>query len=121
MSATIDNTLTTRSQSPQPANPLTAARAGLVSEFLRLVLPRYPKFPAPSDHESVAQHIRDVANIFDRYLAAIGSEVRDNAVTAVDGNLFSGSFLGAVDGNETYAAERQAEALREYASERRRA
>jgi hypothetical protein len=112
MTATIETTTPT-------TNPLKPARARLISEFLSLVLPSYPNFPAPSDHEGVAQHIRDVANMFDRYLAAIGSEVRDNAVTAIDRHMFAGSFLGTVDGNETGVCEEQASALIEYAAERR--
>lgn len=98
------------------SNPLKAAKTRLVSDFLALFAPAYPMHPAPSDHESVAEHIREALNIFNEYLAAVGSEVRDNAVTAVDVNLFSGTLQAA---DEIYACEQQAEALREYASERR--
>lgn len=107
---------------PQPTtttNPLRPAMASLISGLLALALPRYPADPSPSDHEGFAGHIRQAAQLFDDYLAAIGAEVRDNAVTSIDGHMFAGSFLGAVDGNETYACEEQAEALREFASERR--
>jgi hypothetical protein len=101
-------------------NPFETARRKLIAALLAMKPPAaYPAFPSPSDHEGVAAHIREAAQIFDAWLAAIGSEVRDNAVTAIDSNLFSGSFMGAVDGNETYAAEMQGEALREYAEERR--
>lgn len=109
---------TTRSSS----NPFEAARLALIKRLLTLKAPAaYPNFPQPADHEGTAQHIREAAQIFDGWLAAIGSEVRDNAVTSVSAGLFAGSFMGAVDGNETGACEEQASALIEYAIERRRA
>lgn len=115
MSALPATPAPTRSQ-----NPFEAARLTLVRMVLEMKAPAaYPNFPSPSDHEGVAAHIRDAAQIFDIWLAAVGAEVRDNAVAAIDANLFSGSFLGAVDGNETYACEAQGESLREYAAERR--
>jgi hypothetical protein len=105
---------------PRPQNPLQTATLALVKRLLQVEVPAaYPASPSPADHEGVANLIREVASIADEWLAAIGSEVRDNAVTAIDANLFSGSFLGAVDGNETWAAEMQGEALRGYAAERR--
>lgn len=116
MSADVANRTLSSSQT---ANPLKAARASLISAFLALDLPCYPAFPSPSDHEGFAGHIRQAAQLFDDYLAAIGEQVRDNAVTSIDGHMFAGSFLGAVDGNETGICENQAEALREFASERR--
>lgn len=115
MSADVTIPLPARSQ-----NPFEAARLALVKRLLELKAPAsYPSYPSPADHEGIAAHIREAAEIFDSWLAAIGSEVRGNAVTGIDSNLFSGSFMGAVDGNETYAAEMQGEALREYASQRR--
>lgn len=111
---------TTTSATIRPQNPFEAARRKLIASLLALHAPAaYPSFPSPADHEGIAAHIREAAAIFDEWLAAIGGEVRDNAVTAIDANLFSGSFIGAVDGNETGVCEEQAEALREYASERR--
>lgn len=118
MSATISTSLVPASITP---HPLKAARASLISEFLGMFMPNYPVNPSPSDHESMARHILDVAMMFDRYLAAVGSEVRDNAVTQVSSGLFAGTFLGAVDGNETWACEEQASALKGFAAERRRA
>ncbi len=101
-------------------NPFETARLSLISRLLNLKAPKaYPNFPSPDDHEGVAAHIREAAQLFDEWLAAIGSEVRDNAVTSVDRHMFSGSFMGAVDGNETGVCEEQASALIEYAEERR--
>lgn len=101
-------------------NPFETARLSLIKRLLQLKTPSpYPTYPSPSDHEGIAAHIREAAEIFDSWLAAIGSEVRDNAVTSISSELFSGSFIGAVDGNETFACEMQGEALHDFASERR--
>ncbi len=110
----------TAATSTIPQNPFETARRTLIAALLTMTAPdAYPNFPSPSDHETVAGHIREAAQIFDDWLAAVGSEVRDNAVTAIDRHLFSGSFLGAVDGNETGACTMQGEALRDFAMERR--
>lgn len=101
-------------------NPFEAARLALISRLLSLKAPAaYPTFPSPDHHEGIAAHLREAAQIFDGWLAAIGSEVRDNAATSVDVCMFAGSFEAAIDGNETGVCEEQGEALREYASERR--
>jgi hypothetical protein len=101
--------------SPLSKNPFEAARLTLIKRLLQLRAPKaYPCAPSPSDHETVADHIREVAEICDEWLAAIGAEVRDNAVTYISAGLFSGSFTGAIDGNETFACTEQAEALIEY-------
>lgn len=91
---------------PASQNPFEAARLSLINALLKLKAPKaYPNFPSPDDHEGIAAHIREAAQIFDSWLAAVGSEVRDNATGAIDANLFSGSFEAAIDGNETYACE----------------
>ena len=103
--------------SPEPLsqNPFEAARLTLIKRLLQMRAPKaYPASPSPSDHETVATHLREAAAIFDEWLAAIGAEVRDNAVTYISAGLFSGSFVGAVDGNETWACEEAALALSEY-------
>jgi hypothetical protein len=101
-------------------NPFKAAQAKLISDLLSQVVPSaYPSFPSPGDHAGIAAYIREAAQIFDGWLAAVGAEVRDNAVTSISKDLFAGSFEAAIDGNETYACESQGEALRDYASERR--
>lgn len=93
---------------PRSQNPFEAARLALVKRLLALKAPAaYPTFPSPSDHEGVASHIREAAQIFDEWLGAIGDEVRDNATGYVSKDLFAGSFLAAVDGNETWACELQ--------------
>lgn len=107
---------------PRSNNPFEAARLQLIKRLLGMSAPKaYPNFPSPADHEGIAAHIREAAEIFDGWLAEIGAEVRDNAVTSISAGLFAGSFMGAVDGNETFACEEQGEALRGFVSERRSA
>jgi hypothetical protein len=101
-------------------NPFETARLSLINALLKLKAPKaYPSFPSPDHHEGIAAHLREAAQIFDEWLAAVGSEVRDNATTSISSGLFSGSFTGAIDGNETGVCEEQGEALRGYAEERR--
>ena len=71
----------------------------------------YPTSPTPGHHEGVAAHIREAAQIFDEWLAAVGAEVRDNATMSISAGLFAGSFAAAIDGNEMYALECEALAL----------
>lgn len=87
-------------------NPFEAARLTLVKALLEIKVPAaYPSFPCPDDHEGIAAHLREAAAIFDEWLAAVGREVRDNAATSISAGLFSGSFTGAIEGNETWACE----------------
>lgn len=93
-------------------NPFETARRKLIASLLAMKAPNaFPTFPVPSDHEGIAAHLREAASIFDEWLAAVGGQVRDNAVTAIDPNLFNGSFTAAIEGNETYACDEQARAL----------
>jgi len=103
-------------------NPFEVARSHLIRRILELQAPvAYPNFPTPGHHEGVASHIREAAEIFDEWLAAIGAEVRDNATTSISAGLFSGSFTAAVDGNEAWACESEAQALIEDRRAMRRA
>jgi hypothetical protein len=104
---------------PASPNPFEAARLSLINALLKLKAPKaYPNFPCPDDHEGIGGHIKEALEIVDEWLAAIGSEVRDNAVTSVDARLFSGTLVAAAS-DEIYACDEQAEALRQYADERR--
>ena len=103
-------------------NPFEVARSHLIRRILELQAPvAFPNFPTPGHHESVAAHLREAAEIFDEWLAAIGAEVRDNATISISAGLFSGSFAAAIDGNETYALECEALALIEERRAMRRA
>lgn len=101
-------------------NPFEAARLCLINRLLTLKAPKaIGSFATPFDFEAIKDHVLEATAIYDEWLAAIGSTVRDNATTHISAGLFSGTFTAAVDGNETYAVESQGEALKEFASERR--
>lgn len=108
---------------PLPArssNPFEAARLKLIAGPLALKAPAaYPSYPLPSDHEGVLSHLREVVAIVDEWHNALGFQLSDNAVTAVDMRSFEGAFSGAIEDNATWQFEREAETLREYSAERR--
>lgn len=107
---------------PRSSNPFEAARLLLIKRLLGMQAPvAYPNYPTPGHHEGVAAHIREAAMIFDEWLAAVGAEVRDSATTSIDKGLFAGSFMGAVDGNETWACESEAQSLNDDRRAMRRA
>lgn len=87
-------------------NPFEAARLKLIQALLAMKAPKaYPSFPIPADHEGIAAHIREAAQIFDDWLAAVGHQVRDNSGSEIDMRCFEGAFMGAVDGNATWCCE----------------
>lgn len=95
-------------------NPFELSRDTLIAKLWELRIPKaYPAFPSPGHHEGVAHYLRELVAILDTHLADIGAEVRDNANCAIDSNLFAGSFAAVIDGNETYAIECAAEAVRD--------
>lgn len=103
-------------------NPFEVARRKLVASLLALKAPAaYPAYPCPDDHEGIAAHLREAAAIFDEWLAAVGHEVRDNAATSISAGLFTGSFSGAIEGNETWACEEAGIDVRWNGATRRRA
>ncbi|WP_407146297.1 hypothetical protein [Bradyrhizobium sp. ORS 86] len=87
-------------------NPFEVARSALIKRLVDIEVPRELSLRTrPLEFSALADHIREAANIFDEWLFAIGTEVADNANRTVDLRLFTGAFLGAVDGNATYATE----------------
>ena len=93
-------------------NPFEVARSHLIRRILELQVPNAVRtFPSPAEFKAVADHVRQAAAIFDEWLAAIGHEVRDNASIEIDADVFDGAFVGAVDGNATYACDNAADAL----------
>jgi hypothetical protein len=93
-------------------NPFEAALGRVIERLQLVVVPKaYRVFPSPDDHLSVRDHVRDVVAILDDWLSEIGDELADNAVSTVDLSCFKDAFLGAVDGNATFAFEQEADAL----------
>jgi hypothetical protein len=103
MSSAADKT------SPAPSasrNPFEIARSHLIRRLLELEVP-----PAHAIAEA-PDLIRDAANIFDGWLRQVGehvADVTDASSEPINLDLFTGQFLGAVDGNATYAVEQAME------------
>jgi hypothetical protein len=106
--------------SPLPAatnsqNPFEAAKARLIERISNALIPpkAYSLFPKPDEHETIAEHIREAASLFDEWLAAIGNEFADNAAYDNDTRRFKEAFTDAIDGNATWCLEREAAVMRE--------
>jgi hypothetical protein len=95
-------------------DPIAKAHHALVRELSRIEIPRIAVSPEPEHFEAVADYIRRVTDLFDvTWLQAIGAEVASNALCTVDQKMFTGQFVGAIDGNATYELDACAEAARE--------
>ena len=96
-----------------PTNPVEIAKRALIASLERLPAPSISVTPQPEQIEAVAEFIRAIAACGDACMRAVGAEVKANAATAVDLDVFQSPFTDAVDGNATYEIERLAEDLRE--------
>ena len=104
---------TTAASLPTSSNPIEAARLALIKNLLaRKPLKGFGSFPCAADFEALEIEMCEVVAIFDDWLAEIGAEVRDNANCHIDNDLFCGSFMTAIAGNETFAIEEAALAVR---------
>jgi hypothetical protein len=92
-------------------NPIESARAKLIERLSLLVTPRPIRvFPGPSDFQAIAGCIKEAAEIFDDYIAALGREIEDNAPYEVDARAFDKVATSAV-GDAVYVCETVAERL----------
>ncbi len=99
---------------PQPSrNPLEIARSLLIRELVDVQVP-----PAHAIAD-IPELIRDVANILDRWLYAVGGVVADQVNVDVDMRVFTGAFLGAIEGNADYEVQCVVERSSQYRTLRR--
>jgi len=92
-------------------NPFEIARSHLIRRLLEIVVPKNPgSFWLPSDFEAIGEHIKDVAEVCDEWLAAIGHQVEDNAHFNVDGRDFDHAFEAGTD-DARYECRRVAERM----------
>ena len=92
---------------PSPSlNPFEIARAHLIRRLVEIDVPKpFPVRAHSSCFTTVGEHIRDMAIIFDEWLALVGEEIADNSHNPVDMRLFREAFLGAVDGQAIYETQ----------------
>ena len=92
-------------------NPFEAARAKLIERLSLLVVPKPIRiFPGPSDFQTVRDLLRETAEIFDDYVAAIGGEVEANSPYNVDSRSFDAVASCAI-ADAAWACEHIAERL----------
>jgi|SRR5581483_751191 len=97
---------------PRPNNPFEIARRELIAEMAKLKVPTIGSWPEPEDFLAVKDHIIEVAQIADKWLAAIGTEIRCNATTNINMDYFASGFSDyGVNGWCLYECDKAAEAL----------
>lgn len=106
-----------RLASPTSHNPLARAHYAMIRELARMQVPRIGTNDDPEDFEAVADYLLRVTPLFDRWLQAVGAEVKSNALCRIDENMFSEQFYGAISGNATHELDCAAEAAREVQDE----
>jgi hypothetical protein len=103
-----------RLASPTSHNPLARAHFAMMRELARMAVPSIGLDDDPEDFEAVADYVRRVTDLFDvTWLQAVGEEVKSNALCHIDMAMFSGQFVGAIDGNATFECQCAADAARE--------
>jgi len=94
-------------------NPIAAAHVTLIRELAPLAVPKLHVNTDPEEFENVADYIVRVSGIFDRWLKAVGEDVKSSAVCNVNLGMFTGQFQATVEGYATFELDRAAESLRE--------
>ena len=105
------STLQPTSPSDLSRNPFEVARSHLIRRLLEVVVAKPVRvFPGPSGFQAVRQMIRDVAEIHDEWLRAIGDQIEDNSPYSIDSTDFDGAALAGVD-NALFACDQIAERM----------
>jgi hypothetical protein len=96
-----------------PLNAIAKAHEALIAELAPMQPPRIHVNPHPEEFEDVADYILRVSQMVDRWLLAVGTEVRSNATTHINLDLFKGMMVDAVDGWATSECDTAAAGLRD--------
>lgn len=95
-------------------NPIAAAHAALIDELRLVAVPRIHLNPDPEEFEDVADYLLRAAAMVDRWVRAVGTEVKLNSSgVGVDMSLFQGQLESALSGNAIHECDRCANAVRE--------
>jgi hypothetical protein len=90
---------------------LDLAHHALVTRLAAARIPRIVGAADGADIRNLADHMIEIADAVDAYVAAIGRELCANAPCEVDRTLFAHPLFGAIDGNALYEAHRIAERI----------
>src|ERR1700733_4840828 len=97
----------------QAQNPFEQAKAKLIERLALLVMPnRIRTFPGPSDFLEASRALREVGELFNDYVRAIGDEGENNSPFYVDSRSFDNVVTDAT-GDAAYACESIAERLQD--------
>ena len=84
--------------SPDSRNPIAKAHFAMIKELARLRVPSIPIVPEGEDFEEVADYLLRVAAVIDVFMADVGAEVKDNALTLVDVKEFENVMRDGIEG-----------------------
>lgn len=107
----IGNRLHVHQPQATAKHALAVIHQQMVLELSNMTVPRIHVDPEPEEFEDTADYILRVSQVMDRWLKAVGEEVRSNACVRVDLTVFEEQFEGAVQGNATHECDRVAGAL----------
>lgn len=94
-------------------NAIAKAHAELVRELSAVVPPRIHVSPIPEEFEDAADYILRVGAMVDRWLLAVGTEVKCNSTANVNLEWFRDMVVGNCDGWCTAECDKAANELRE--------
>lgn len=94
-------------------NPLREAHAKLIERLALIAPPKAIRiFPSPGDFEAIRDYLRELAEVIDDTVAAIGFEVADNSPYNVDSRSFDAVMTMAID-SPVFECERICERLQD--------
>lgn len=103
-------TITCQIAKPQQ-NPFEIEKARLLERIALIVAPKAIRiFPTPDDFMAARDFLRELAEVIDDTIEAIGFEVADNSPYNVDQNSFNAVMSGAV-ADAAYECERIGERM----------
>jgi hypothetical protein len=109
----IGNRLHVHEPQATATHALAVAHQQMVLELSCIAIPRIFVDPEPEEFEDAADYLIRVAQVMDRWLRAVGDEIKSNASTKVDLKYFEDQFVSAINGWSTAEADKAAAALRE--------
>jgi len=108
----INNRVHVHEPKATATHAMAAIHQAMVLELSCLNVPNIHVTPEPEEFEDTADYMVRVAQVMDRWLKAVGEEVKSNSMVRTDLTRFEDQFFSAVEGNATFEAQRSAEAIR---------
>ena len=93
--------------------PIRLAHLSLVAKLASLEVPDISISPEGDEVRCLGDHLVQLADAVDTYIAAVGQELQSHALCRIDHRLFDGQVLGTLDGFALYEVDRAAEEIDE--------